>query len=564
MGADLGAVPRFFAVNLTFVVWVSLLLNRYADGELPSCKAPGRGGGGASWFGATGPLGMLATLLGCKFGGPAGLLALCGAAHVLNTYLALMLAATALANLSPGRTADDMSSREWRCCAGGAMLFGCHPSASLLLDPHSAFSQQHALGVLLGTTLALCSLAARLEAHWRWDNAYSAAKAVDRLEEGRARRIARYWRGEAESKGWLSLGACAAAGLCSAFALPTAGLLYVVERWRGFTSEEGDKEAAQAAMAKVKALAAAAAEEDAKEAAGAAPKKKTEKEKETKGGKPGKRSKPGGAVGAVGDEAGGVQKRQKRRGKQRGDCMRGVTSCLEGALSDGDTLQPLAWLACIGTAISWIATSFNKNVKSSGHGANCSPSEDALWFPYAWELTVCPLAAIRSTLAAGAGAVAVVFPPAAPQLVELATTSTIATDYGLLGAISTTIMCVLIVRMTPSIVHKVMHLMLGGGWARTPKDGETTVTRMMTGWVVCGFCAVLMPPVFLATIRPVAFLPMPVKAVLLGGCGVTTAQGSWVVGAGVYVAGMTVGAPTCAMLGFALSSRLPWSLRKWL
>ncbi len=73
---------------------------------------------------------------------------------------------------------------------------------------------------------------------------------MDRLEEGRARRLARYWRGEAETKGWACIAYCAAAGLVSAFALPLAGLLYLVERWRGFNSGEGDKEAALAAAEK--------------------------------------------------------------------------------------------------------------------------------------------------------------------------------------------------------------------------------------------------------------------------------------------------------------------------
>ena len=55
---------------------------------------------------------------------------------------------------------------------------------------------------------------------------------MDRLEEGRARQLARYWRGEAETKGWVCIASCAGAGLASGLLLPTAGLLYVVERWR--------------------------------------------------------------------------------------------------------------------------------------------------------------------------------------------------------------------------------------------------------------------------------------------------------------------------------------------
>lgn len=73
---------------------------------------------------------------------------------------------------------------------------------------------------------------------------------MDRLDEGHARRLARYWRGEAETKGWACIACCAGAGLASAFVLPVAGLLYVVERWRGFNSDEGDKEAALAMAVK--------------------------------------------------------------------------------------------------------------------------------------------------------------------------------------------------------------------------------------------------------------------------------------------------------------------------
>ena len=45
-------------------------------------------------------------------------------------------------------------------------------------------------------------------------------------------------------------GGSAGAGLASTFVLPVAGVLYVVERWRGFNSDEGDKEAALAMAAK--------------------------------------------------------------------------------------------------------------------------------------------------------------------------------------------------------------------------------------------------------------------------------------------------------------------------
>ena len=69
---------------------------------------------------------------------------------------------------------------------------------------------------------------------------------MDRLEEGRARRLERYWRGEAETKGWACIGCCAGAGLASVLVLPIAGLLYMLERWRGFNSDEGDKQTALA------------------------------------------------------------------------------------------------------------------------------------------------------------------------------------------------------------------------------------------------------------------------------------------------------------------------------
>eukprot|EP01046_Picozoa_sp_COSAG06_P009951 COSAG06_NODE_532_length_14551_cov_16.536466_10_plen_221_part_00 len=103
---------------------------------------------------------------------------------------------------------------------------------------------------------------------------------MDRLEEGRARQLARYWRGEAETKGWVCIASCAGAGLASGLLLPTAGLLYVVERWREFNSDDGDKESALAAAAKAEA----AAKEIEREAAAKA--KEKDKQKGSRANKP--------------------------------------------------------------------------------------------------------------------------------------------------------------------------------------------------------------------------------------------------------------------------------------
>lgn len=180
MPSDRGAVPRFVVPNLVAAVWVSCLFAEYGDSQLPSCKV-GPSQRGSSWHGTSGPLGLLVSLVGCQLGGTAGLLALGGAVHVINTYLAMMLAATALAHLCPGRTTEDLSTREWRSCALAALPFGCHRAAGALLNPENQFSRQHGTGVLLGTMLALCALTARLEAHWRWDNAYSAVSPLASL-----------------------------------------------------------------------------------------------------------------------------------------------------------------------------------------------------------------------------------------------------------------------------------------------------------------------------------------------------------------------------------------------
>ena len=174
---DRGAVLRFFIVSTVALHWAYFLSDEYGGTQMESCKAARErngGGSGGGWHGATGPLGMLVTLVGCQLGETVGMLALAGAVHTLNTYLALMLAATALAHLCPGNSTEDLSTREWRSCAVAALGFGCHPVAFALLNPNNKFALQHGLGVLCGTALVLRAITARLEAHWCWDNAHSA------------------------------------------------------------------------------------------------------------------------------------------------------------------------------------------------------------------------------------------------------------------------------------------------------------------------------------------------------------------------------------------------------
>lgn len=179
MSDDRGTGLRIFVVNAVALYWAYSLASAYSGEQLESCQLDrGARSSGSNWHGATGPLGMLVTMLTCQLGETVGVLALGGVLHTLNVYLALMLGATALAQLCPGNSTEDMSTREWRSCGLAAMVFGCHPAASVLLGPNISFTRQHGLGVLLGTTLALKSLAYRLEAHWRWDNAYSAVSPV--------------------------------------------------------------------------------------------------------------------------------------------------------------------------------------------------------------------------------------------------------------------------------------------------------------------------------------------------------------------------------------------------
>ncbi len=174
MSDDRGAGLRFFVVSAVALYWAYSLSAEYGGTQLESCKQARVRNGGSGWHGATGPLGMLVTLLGCQVGETVGVLALAGAVHTLNAYLAMMLAATALAHLCPGSTTEDLSTREWRSCAVAALVVGCHPVASALLSPNDPLARQHGVAVLCATALMLSALTARLEAHWRWDNAYSA------------------------------------------------------------------------------------------------------------------------------------------------------------------------------------------------------------------------------------------------------------------------------------------------------------------------------------------------------------------------------------------------------
>ena len=232
--------------------------------------------------------------------------------------------------------------------------------------------------------------------------------------------------------------------------------------------------------------------------------------------------------------------------------MRCVSACLESALSDGDTLQPLAWLLCFGTAIAWAASSLS--LPGSGHGQSCTPFAEAVITPWPWEMTIGPLAATRATFAVGAGVAGIVWPPSAARLSEGAVASSVVLEHGLLGSVLMSTAAALLVRYSPALIYRVLAC------GRKPRTGS--VSRMITGWVVSAVCLLMMPPVFIATARPVAFLPMKSGTVVLGGCGPSAAQGSWLVAAAAYTAAMTLGVPVCAFVAFANSSRLPYRLRR--
>jgi hypothetical protein len=231
--------------------------------------------------------------------------------------------------------------------------------------------------------------------------------------------------------------------------------------------------------------------------------------------------------------------------------MRCVTSCLESALSDGDTLQPLAWLICFGMLIAWAASSASWS--ASGHGKSCAPFEGTKFTPWPWEMTIGPLALTRATFALGAGVAGIVWPPAA-GLAEGVVASSVALEHGLTGAILMPISAILLVRYSPALAYRIMAC------GRKPKKGS--VSRMMTGWVVSALCVLMMPPILIATVWPVAFLPMKPGTVVLGGCGASAAQGSWLLAAAAYIATMTLGVPVCAIMAFANSSRLPYKVRR--
>jgi hypothetical protein len=235
-----------------------------------------------------------------------------------------------------------------------------------------------------------------------------------------------------------------------------------------------------------------------------------------------------------------------------GSCMRCVSSCLESSLADGDTLQPLAWLLCFGTLISWGASS--ASLPAAGHGQDCEPFEGAVATPWPWEMTFAPLATTRGALAVGAGVGGIIWPPAGARLAEGAVASSVALEHGLIAATAMSFAAVLFVRYSPAVVYRIFAC------GRAPREGS--VTRKMTGWVVSAVCMLLVTPVLIATIRPAAVLPMKSGTLLLGGCGASAAQGAWLVQAASYVAAMTVGVPVCACAAFACSARLPFSLRR--
>lgn len=132
---------------------------------------------------------------------------------------------------------------------------------------------------------------------------------MDRLEEGRARRLARYWSGEAETKGWACIACYAGAGLASGFVLPVAGLLYVLERWREFNSHEGDKEAALAMAAKEAESAEKQKKEEAPQAA-----KKAKQTGGREAARTGRARKPGDAFLAAPRPPSQLRKRRPKPG----------------------------------------------------------------------------------------------------------------------------------------------------------------------------------------------------------------------------------------------------------
>lgn len=182
------------------------------------------------------------------------------------------------------------------------------------------------------------------------------------------------------------------------------------------------------------------------------------------------------------------------------------------------------------------------------------PSDGAALTPWPWEMTIGPLATTRAAFGAGAGVAGILWPPGAKGLAERAVTTSMALDYGLLGAFLVPSVAALLVCYSPALAYRVLAC------GKRPKQGS--VSRKMTGWVASALCMVMIPPVFIATVRPVAFLPMKSGTIVLGGCGVSAAQGSWLVAAAAYVAAMTVGVPVCGLAAFASSSRLPHRVRR--
>lgn len=195
-------------------------------------------------MGANGPLGSLATLASCAPDGSSTALAARIIIHVSACLCVLDLSAVAVANLRTGRSREDVTDIEARCCLLVSLLAGLHPAATAPISESTLLAKSQGLGVLLATAIAACCLSWRLAAHANWEIAENVkihtalALKAGKPTRPRARYIEAYWRGEAVKGTWFCLGALLLAGVTSLYALPTVVVLYYLERWRGLLSCE--------------------------------------------------------------------------------------------------------------------------------------------------------------------------------------------------------------------------------------------------------------------------------------------------------------------------------------